>query len=98
MPTHTDETDRREMLGLAVSLAGVAVKEIVLPEDRDAVVGGIRLHYLDWGGDGMPIVFLHGGGLNAHTYDLVCLGLRESYHCLSVDQRGHGDSEWSPVV
>jgi pimeloyl-ACP methyl ester carboxylesterase len=28
----------------------------------------------------------------------VCLALRRDYHCLAVDQRGHGDSEWSPIV
>jgi pimeloyl-ACP methyl ester carboxylesterase len=98
MPVKTEDGDRLEMLRLAVSMAGVPVKEVVLPQDRDAVVGGIRIHYLDWGGRGMPIVFLHGGGLNAHTYDLVCLGLKDSYRCMSIDQRGHGDSEWSPIV
>jgi pimeloyl-ACP methyl ester carboxylesterase len=55
------------------------------------------LHYLDWGTDGRPpILFLHGGGLTAHTWDLVCLALRHSHRCLALDQRGHGDSGWSP--
>ena len=42
------------------------------------------------------VVLLHGGGLNAHTWDRVCLALRSRYPCLAVDLRGHGDSEWSP--
>jgi esterase len=37
-------------------------------------------------------------GLTAHTWDLVCLALRADFHCLALDQRGHGDSEWSPVL
>jgi len=44
----------------------------------------MRLHYLDWGSPGcpaapagLPVVFLHGGGLNARTWDIVCLALRE---------------------
>ncbi|GAC1574515.1 MAG: alpha/beta hydrolase [Candidatus Dormibacteria bacterium] len=86
------------MLRLAIELSGIQVDEVVLPLDRDVVVGGIRLHFLDWGGDGPPLVFLHGGGLNAHTFDLLALALRHTYRCLSIDQRGHGDSEWSPVV
>jgi pimeloyl-ACP methyl ester carboxylesterase len=61
------------------------------------VLGGMRLHYLDWGTAGRPpILFLHGGALTAHTWDLVCLALRRSWQCLALDQRGHGDSEWSP--
>jgi pimeloyl-ACP methyl ester carboxylesterase len=59
----------------------------------------MRVHYLDWGTAGRPpIVFLHGGGLNAHTWDLVCLALRREHHCLALDQRGHGESEWSPEM
>jgi pimeloyl-ACP methyl ester carboxylesterase len=54
-----------------------------------------RFHYLDWGGPGTtPIVFLHGGGLTAHTWDLVALALRDRYRCYAPDARGHGDSEW----
>jgi esterase len=87
-----------EHLRRLVTLNGISVSQVVLPEHRDLIVGGIRLHYLDWGTAGrMPAVFLHGGGLSAHTWDVVCLALRDEYHCLALDQRGHGDSEWSPV-
>jgi pimeloyl-ACP methyl ester carboxylesterase len=74
------------------------VPEVALPEEHQVVVQGMRLHYLDWRGDvGRPtILFLHGGGLNAHTWDVVCLALRKDYRCVALDQRGHGDSEWSP--
>ena len=43
-------------------------------------------------------MFLHGGGLSAHTWDIVCLALREEYRCYALDLRGHGDSEWSPAL
>jgi pimeloyl-ACP methyl ester carboxylesterase len=89
--------ERLDHLRLGAEIAGVAVGELVLPEEHDVVVNGVRLHYLDWGGDGRPaLLFLHGGGLTAHTWDLVCLALRADYRCLALDQRGHGDSEWSP--
>jgi pimeloyl-ACP methyl ester carboxylesterase len=59
----------------------------------------MRFHYLDWGTRGLPpMLFLHGGGLNVHTWDLVCASLKPERHCLALDQRGHGDSEWSPVM
>jgi pimeloyl-ACP methyl ester carboxylesterase len=85
-------------LGLAVELAGVEAP-VVLPTARHDVVHGTRLHSLDWGTHGRPpILFLHGGALTARTWDVVCLGLRADYHCVALDQRGHGDSEWSPIM
>lgn len=85
-------------LRLALELSGVDA-DVVLPESRHVVAHGTRLHYLDWGTRGRPpILFLHGGALTAHTWDVVCLGLRGEYHCVALDQRGHGDSEWSPIM
>jgi esterase len=90
-------TEQQEHLRLAAEVSGLDRVEIVLPAEHDAALGGMRLHYLDWGRSGRPpVLFLHGGGLTAHTWDLVCLGLRNDHHCFALDQRGHGDSEWSP--
>lgn len=76
--------------------AGFSFDEVVLPRGHYIRVGGLRLHYLDWGGAGLPpMVFLHGGALTAHTWDLVCLALRKDFHCIALDQRGHGDSDWA---
>jgi pimeloyl-ACP methyl ester carboxylesterase len=87
-----------EHLRLAVELSGCDA-EVVLPSNHHVVANGHRLHCLDWGTAGRPpILFLHGGALTARTWDVVCLGMRTDYHCLALDQRGHGDSEWSPVL
>ncbi|MET0780554.1 MAG: alpha/beta hydrolase, partial [Microbacterium sp.] len=44
-------------------------------------------------GDGPPIVtFLHGAGLNAHTWDTTILAL--GLPALAIDLPGHGDSSW----
>ena len=44
-------------------------------------------------GDGPPrVVFLHGGGQNAHTWDTVIVGLGEP--ALAIDLPGHGRSTW----
>jgi esterase len=95
--------EQLEHLHMAADVAGMEGLEIGLPDEHDVVLGGMRLHYLDWGTAGLPpslpaVLFLHGGGLTAHTWDLVCLALRASAHCIALDQRGHGDSEWSPGV
>ena len=86
------------MLRQAVAIAGLDPVEITLPHDHQLIIGNLRFHYLDWGGSGHPLLFLHGGGINAHTWDVLTLMLRDRYRCIALDQRGHGDSEWSPVI
>ena len=77
--------------------AGFAFGDVVLPGEHDVSVGQLRFRYLDWGTKGLrPILFLHGGALTAHTWDLCCLALRDEFHCVALDQRGHGDSDWAP--
>jgi pimeloyl-ACP methyl ester carboxylesterase len=89
--------DYQEALAAAAEAAGLAPPAIVVPEDREVTLGGLRFHYLDWGNAKRPtVVLLHGGSQTAHTWDLAALLLRESYHLVALDQRGHGDSEWTP--
>ena len=52
--------------------------------------GGISA--LRWGSAPPRLVFLHGGGQNAHTWDTVIVGLGEP--ALAVDLPGHGRSAW----
>jgi pimeloyl-ACP methyl ester carboxylesterase len=75
---------------------GLAVAQVTAPLERDALAGRIRLHYLEWGRRGDPaVILLHAGRMNAHSWDLVCLQLAGGYHCLALDARGNGDSEWA---
>lgn len=47
---------------------------------------------LKWGTTSPRVVFLHGGGQNAHTWDTVIVGL--GVPALAVDLPGHGRSAW----
>src|SRR6476661_5140779 len=47
---------------------------------------------LKWGDEPPHVVFLHGGGQNAHTWDTVILGL--GLPALAIDLPGHGRSGW----
>ncbi len=47
---------------------------------------------LKWGAEPPQVVFLHGGGQNAHTWDTVILGL--GVPALAIDLPGHGRSAW----
>ena len=59
-------------------------------------IGGLRFHYTDWGGDGPPLVMLHGLSGHARTWDYTAAPLSDRYHVLAPDQRGHGDTDWAP--
>ncbi len=55
----------------------------------------LRLHYVDWGNEGKPPVLLvHGGRDHCRNWDWVARELREEYHIVAPDLRGHGDSQW----
>ena len=62
------------------------------PQDGFVEVNGIRLHYLDWGGIGAPIVILHATGFLGRIYRPIAAALSAIGHVYSYDQRGHGDS------
>lgn len=68
------------------------------PSQKTAKVNNLRLNYLDWGGDGKPLILLHGLTGNAGSWiPFVRDGLVSSteYRILALDQRGHGDSDRS---
>jgi pimeloyl-ACP methyl ester carboxylesterase len=65
--------------------------------DQVATVGGLRIHYLDWGANGkQPLVLLHGIARVAHNFDHLAPHFTKDYRVIAVDMRGHGDSGWHP--
>src|SRR5215831_17089231 len=89
-------TDHLESMRAAAQAADVKPREFVLPRDCYAQVNGLRLHYLDWGNSQLPpVLLLHGVRLQAHTWDMAALLLRDHFHLVALDQRGHGDSDWT---
>ncbi len=69
----------------------------VQPKSKFLTVNGMRLHHLDWGNSKAPaVVFVHGFTSTAHAFDAVARRLRDRFHIISTDVRGHGDSAWSP--
>lgn len=104
MPTETSTEMPTEVLGEAsmdhlervAGIAGVRLPDEIRQESHHVVLNGRRFHYLTWGAaDGYPLLFLHGGNQSAHTWDVVCAALSDRYYCVALDQRGHGESEWS---
>lgn len=59
--------------------------------DRWATTERLRMHYLDHGGDGTPLVLLHGLSANARFFDAIVEdGLGGSIRVMAVDLRGRG--------
>jgi esterase len=89
-------TDLLTLMREAAAAANIAPREFALPTSHFVAVNNLRLHYLDWGNaDLPPVLLLHGVRLQAHTWDMAALLLRDRYRLIAVDQRGHGDSDWT---
>jgi pimeloyl-ACP methyl ester carboxylesterase len=58
----------------------------------DTDVKGKVVSSLRWTSESPRVVFLHGGGQNAHTWDSVALAL--GVPALAIDLPGHGHSDW----
>lgn len=57
---------------------------------------GLTLNLLEWSSDGIPLLFLHGFGNEAHIWDDYAPEVAPSYATIALDHRGHGDSDWDP--
>jgi pimeloyl-ACP methyl ester carboxylesterase len=54
---------------------------------------GVKLHYLDFGGTGPPLVFLAGLGNTAHAFDDFAPTFTDRYHVIAITRRGFGESD-----
>ncbi len=68
-----------------------------MPTPKDCYIDlrGLPFHYRDWGGDGWPVLLLHGLASTSHIWDLVAPLLAADFRVVALDQRGHG---WSAQV
>ena len=93
-----DLTGTEEFASLCQSAAdlGIPHDRAVRYVSRNIVMRHQRFHFLEWGDPtAPPILLLHGGNQSAHSWDLVSLHLADEWHVYALDQRGHGDSEWT---
>lgn len=67
------------------------------PTSHSFISQRLRLHYCDWGNaSAPPLLLLHGGRDHARSWDWVARELKDEWHIIAPDWRGHGDSAWSP--
>lgn len=64
--------------------------------DEFITLGGLRFHYREFGDPlGPPLVLLHAYLSHARSWDTVAAALAGRFRVLALDQRGHGESEWT---
>ena len=92
--THEQQIDT---LYAAAREAGVPIeKDEIVWSDEFVELNGLQIHYIDWGTAGKPpLLLLHGGMQNAHSWDLTAVALKRDFNVVAMDLRGHGDSAWS---
>jgi pimeloyl-ACP methyl ester carboxylesterase len=57
-------------------------------------VRGVRLHYVDWGGSGEPLIFLTAnGGRPERQFDALAPSFVDRFRVLGLTRRGQGESE-----
>ncbi|WP_068076140.1 alpha/beta fold hydrolase [Novosphingobium lentum] len=66
------------------------------PTSHSFISQRLRLHYVDWGNaEKPPLLLVHGGRDHCRSWDWTAQALREDWHVIAMDHRGHGDSEWT---
>jgi pimeloyl-ACP methyl ester carboxylesterase len=54
---------------------------------------GIKLHYMDWGGTGQPLVMVHAWGDTPYLFLNLASALSSNFRVITYSGRGHGKSE-----
>lgn len=68
-----------------------------MPVDKYIHANDLELHVMDWGGQGRPLVFVHGLSANCRSFDYLAEQLRAKYRVVTYDLRGRGQSAKPPV-
>jgi pimeloyl-ACP methyl ester carboxylesterase len=91
MSGESDDYDEFGLLGDNATEAGLTLDHLPkVSRSSYPVADGQAMSALTWGDSEPELVFLHGGGQNAHTWDTVALALGRPL--LAIDLPGHGHS------
>lgn len=79
------------MVGVAQVPSSTAQQTLTVPLES-----GVSLEVLDWGGKGLPLVFLAGLGESAREFDDFAPRFTDHYRVLGISRRGSGGSSDLP--
>jgi len=49
----------------------------------------VKIHYLDWGGSGQPLVLIHGLGDSPYIFQEIASALKTNFRIIAYSRRGH---------
>jgi pimeloyl-ACP methyl ester carboxylesterase len=94
MTTELLDTDEFALLDQEAAELGIHQDHAPLVRRQAVKTSDGEISALVWGDREPELVLLHGGGLNAHTWDGVLLALGRP--AVAIDLPGHGHSSWRP--
>ncbi len=83
----TPDTDRAEMIA---KYGGSQSRFVTLAD-------GAQVHVRDSGGDGTPMILLHGSNSSLHTWEPLKAALGSGYRIVTLDLPGHGLTGATPT-
>jgi pimeloyl-ACP methyl ester carboxylesterase len=84
------------VVALFASTAGIGSQGDTSPHTEHFLqANGVKLHYLDWGGTGQPLVLLTGYGSPAHVFDSLAPRLTSAFRVVALTRRGRALSDAS---
>ncbi|HUG38904.1 MAG TPA: alpha/beta fold hydrolase [Longimicrobiales bacterium] len=90
----TDPADAVRDLGTGNRVSGPDTTTSPPAYESKFVEGrGVRLHYLDFGGTGLPVIFVHDWYEDAHTWTSFAPLFADAYRVLAMTRRGYGESD-----
>lgn len=90
----------RASFGTLIAVAGIVATVFAMTasaraetiESRFAEVNGLRMHYLQAGRTGSPVILLHGYAQNSHMWRPLMTELGKTHRVIAPDLRGFGDT------
>lgn len=90
----------RASFGTLIAVAGIVATVFAMTasaraetiESRFAEVNGLRMHYLQAGKTGSPVILLHGYAQNSHMWRPLMTELGKTHRVIAPDLRGFGDT------
>jgi pimeloyl-ACP methyl ester carboxylesterase len=85
------------LLVLTLWLWSVAIQASPALQEGYVDLPGVRLHYIDSGGEGVPVIFLHAGTGSARVWEnQIPAFTAAGYRFIAYDRRGWGESTINP--
>jgi pimeloyl-ACP methyl ester carboxylesterase len=100
LPTLTRTLLLATVLTLLTAAHTQAQEKLGAPKGKFVDVGDVRLQYLDFGGEGLPVVFIHALYRGASTWTGFAPRFTDQHRVVAITARGVEPSEgtWAPVA